>query len=165
MVEIQSPQVESEENLTDEEAIFKIAAAMKDNAPATEDKVNVHTFLLDVVKADNITKVSKIGNLRDDKEINELGKPVWNARGSLGMALVADKIMENKYFKEYFEADAGITFNTSLSRDGFLVRQATVSTKNVADVTRRKKYNTGMFKKGLAESSGGDPYSRQGGNE
>lgn len=161
MTEVQSPQVETEEAMSDEEAILKIAAAMKDNAPATEDKVNVHTFLLDVVKADNITKVSKIGNLRDDKEMNELGKPVWNARGSLGMALVSDKIMDNKYFKEYFEADAAITFNTSLSREGFLVRQATINTKAVADVTKRKKYNTGMFKKGIAESSGGDPYSNR----
>jgi len=31
----------------------------------------------------------------------------------------------------------------------------------VADVTKRKKYNTGMFKKGVSEESGGDPYARQ----
>lgn len=161
MVEVQAPVVESEESMSDEEAIMKIAAAMKDNAPATEDKQNVHTFLLSVVQASEISKRSKISNLRDDKDMNELGKPVWNVRGGLGMALISDKIMENDYFKEYFEADAGITLDTSLSREGFLVRQATINTKAVADVTKRKKYNTGMFKKGVAESSGGDPYSNR----
>jgi hypothetical protein len=132
---------------------------MKD-APSQEDKQNVHTFLLNVVQEEVPSKVARIGNLRDDKEMNELGKPIWNVRGSFGMALIADKIMDNEFFKEFFEQDAMISLGTSLSREGFLIRQATTTTKAVADATKRKKYNTGMFKKGVAEESGGDPYSK-----
>jgi len=153
MVEVPAQQTETE--LTDEEAILKIAAAMKD-APSQEDKVNVHTFLNNVVREEDIDKLVKIANLRDDKEMNELGKPIWHVRGSLGMALVADKIMDNQYFKEYFEADAAITSNTSLSREGFLIKQATTSTKQVSDATRRRRINRGLFGKKTIEESGGD---------
>ena len=158
MVEVQSPQIETQEqsDMSDEEAIRKIAEAMKDNAPSQDERQNVHTFLLNVVQESEIDKVSKIGNLRDDKELNELGKPIWTVRGSLGMSLIADKIMDNKYFKEYFERDAEITLNTSLSREGFLIRHATISTKQVVDATKRRKVNKGMFGKKNIEESGGD---------
>jgi len=148
-------ETQTEGDMTDEEAILKLAAAMKD-APSQEDKVNVHTFLLNVVQETEPNKVMKIGNLRDDKEMNELGKPIWNVRGSFGMALIADKIMDNKYFKEYFEADAMNTLGTSLSREGFLIKHATITTKQVADVTKRRKINRGMFGKKTIEESGGD---------
>jgi len=164
MVEIEQPNIESEE-MSDEQAIMKIAAAMKDNAPATEDKVNVHTFLLSVVQSEKINNRCKVSNLLGEKDCNELGMPTWNVRGGLGMALISDKIMDNNYFKEYFEADAGITLDTSLSRNGFLIRQATTTTKAVADVTRRRKINKGMFGKKSIDEQGGDPYNRQGGNE
>jgi len=142
--------------MSDEEAIMKIAAAMKDNVPSAEDRQNVHTFLLNVVQAEEIGKIAKLGNLRDDKEMNELGMPVWTVRGSLGMALISNKIMDNDYFKDYFEQDAGITLNTSLSREGFLIKHATITTKQVADVTKRRKINKGMFGKKEIEESGGD---------
>ena len=45
---------------------------------------------------------------------------------------------------------------TSLSRVGFLVRQSTVQTKQVADITKRKKINKGWFGKQKVEESGGD---------
>jgi hypothetical protein len=154
-------QQQSEEEMSDQEAIMKIAAAMKDNAPSQEDKTNVHTFLLNVVQAEEPKKVAKIGNLRDDKEMNELGKPVWNVRGDFGLALISKEIMENDYFTNYFEQDAVITLNTSLSREGFLVRQASTTTKAVADVTKRRKMNRGMFGHKDIETSGGDPYSNQ----
>jgi hypothetical protein len=154
MVEVQAQQTE-EEPISDEEAILKIAAAMKDT-PSQEEKQNVHTFLLNVVQEKEIHPISKIGNLRDDKEMNELGKPIWNVRGSLGMALIADKIMDNEFFKNYFNSDAAITLNTSLSREGFLIKQATVTTRQVADATKRRKINRGMFGKKSIEESGGD---------
>lgn len=142
------------ENISDEDMIIRLASAMKDNAPSQEDKQNVHTFLLNVVQEDKIDKISKVGNLRDDKVINELGKPKWTARGSLRMALVSDKIMDNEFFTDFFNADAMITFNTSLSREGFLVKQATTSTKQVADATRRRKTSSGIFRKNIEEYGG-----------
>jgi len=149
-------QAASDEQLTDEEAILKIAAAMKDNAPGQEDKQNVHAFLLNVVQATEPMAVAKVGNLRDDKEMNELGKPTWTVRGDFGMALVAQEIMDNEYYTRYFEIDAMNTLGTSLSRDGFLIRQATTTTKQVADATKRRKINKGMFGKKTIEESGGD---------
>jgi len=154
MAETEQQQTKEEE-LSDEEAIMRIATAMKDAVPG-EEKSNVHTFLLNVVQAEDVDKIIKVGNLRDDKEMNELGHPTWTARGDLRMALIADKIMDNVYFTEYFEQDVVNTLATSLSREGFLIRQATVQTKQVADVTKRKKINKGMFGSKTVEESGGD---------
>ena len=155
MTETEQAQQQSNEEISDEEAIMRIATAMKDAVPG-EDKSNVHTFLLNVVQAEDVEKIIKVGNLRDDKEMNELGHPTWTARGDLRMALIADKIMDNVYFTEYFEQDVVNTLATSLSREGFLIKQATVQTKQVADVTRRRKINKGMFGKKQIEESGGD---------
>ena len=88
------------EELTDEQLLMKLASAMKDNAPTQEEKQNVHTFLDNVVKA---IDTKKIANLRDDKDMNELGIPQYTVRGALDMALISDKIMENDYFKDYLE--------------------------------------------------------------
>lgn len=143
---------------TDEADLLRLAQMIKDTVPSADEKQNVHTFLLNVVNAEEINNVMKVGNLRDDKEINELGKPTWNARGSLGMALISDMIMGNNYFKEYFEKESNITLGTSLSRDGFLIRQSTTTTKSIADVTKRRKINKGMFGKRNIEEQGGDPY-------
>lgn len=148
---------QQQEELTDEEAIMKIASAMKDNTPSLEDKQSVHAFLNNVATAD---KTTKVGNLRDDSDMNELGNPSHTVRGSLEMARIADKIMNNTFFKDYFAAEAEETLATSLSRDGFLVRQATTSTKNVADVTKRRKINKGWFGSKKVEESGGDQTSR-----
>jgi len=144
------------EEISDEEAIMKIAQAMKDNAPTQEDKVNVHTFLRDVVVTPDTTRT---GNLRVDKDIDELGIPVYTVRGSHEMALISEKIMNNNFFKEYFEKMSGITTDTSLSREGFLIKQATVQTKQIADVTKRRKINKGWFGSKKTEESGGDTTS------
>ena len=142
--------------LSDEEAILKIAQAMKDNAPTQDEKHNINTFLFNVAQAEDIQKIIKLGNLRDDKELNELGLPRWNVRGGLEMAMISDKIMGNQFFKEIFETSVKDTTSSSLSREGFLVRQASTQTKNVADVTKRRKINRGWFGSQKIEESGGD---------
>jgi hypothetical protein len=139
--------------MSDEEAIMKIAAAMKDNVTGQEEKQTVHTFLFNIATAKDTTK---IGNLRDDKEVSEIGLPLHSVMGSKDMALISDKIMGNDFFKEYFEQEAENTLATSLSREGFLVRQGTTQTKQVADITRRRKINKGWFGRQKIEESGGD---------
>jgi len=139
--------------MSDEEALMKIAQAMKDNTPNQDDRVNVHTFLRDVVVTPDTTRV---GNLRDDKEINELGIPAYNVRGSKEMSLIAEKIMGNDFFKEYFARMSANTTDTSLSRGGFLVRQSSTQTKQVADATKRRTVNKGWFGKEKIEEQGGD---------
>jgi len=143
----------AEEELSDEEALLKIAQAMKDNVQSPEEKHNVHTFLFNVVQAKD---TSKIGNLRVDKDMDELGTPVHTARGSKDLARISLMIMGNQYFNNYFQLEAEDTLATSLSREGFLVRQGTTQTKNIADVTKRRKSNKGWFTQ-KEESSGGDP--------
>lgn len=144
-----------EETMSDEEAIIKIAQAMKDNAPDSEEKHNVHGFLHKVVQSDNIERAMRTGNLRDDDELNELGIPRWNVRGALEMARISSKLMNNKFFKEYFEAQAMETLGTSLSRNAALLGFATTKTNQVADITKRRKINKGMFGHKNIEEQGG----------
>ena len=139
------------EDMSEEEALMKLAQAMKDNAPTQEDKQNVHVFLMNVATADDTTKT---GNLRDDKDLNELGLPIWTVRGGLDMSMISDKLMDNNFFKEFFERQAKNTLTTSLSREGFLIKMNATTTKQVADTTKRKKTNRGMFGKKSEEVSG-----------
>ena len=143
---------ERNEDLTDEEALMKIAQAMKDNAPSQDEKHNVHTFLFNIATSKDTTKT---GNLRDDKELNELGVPEHTVRGCKEMARISSSIMDNSFFRNYFNEEAEDTLATSLSREGFLVRQGTTVTKQVADITKRRKINKGWFKT-KEEVSGGD---------
>lgn len=147
----QEQKTEESDELTEEE-ILKLAQSMKDNVPTQDEKQNIHTFLHSVVIADD---TKKIGFLKVDKELNELGIPQHTVRGSLEMARIADKIMDNNFFKEFFMAEAEEVLSTSLSREGFLIRQATTQTKQVADATKRIRTQKGMFKK-TTEESGGD---------
>ena len=154
-------QQQDSESMSDEEAIMRIAQAMKDNTPSQDEKHNIHTFLFNIVQTNAINETSKIGNLRQDKELDELGIPAWNVRGSLDMATISDKLMDNDFFKEYFIENARQTVNTSLSREGFLIKQGTTSTKQVVDATRRRKVNKGWFGSKKIEESGGDINSPQ----
>jgi len=147
---------EQEQEISDEEAIMKIAQAMKDNAPTQEDKINVHTFLRDIVVTPDTTRV---GNLRTDKELDELGFPSYSVRGAKEMVRISKMIMDNQFFANYFDDESQSTTGTSLSRGGFLIRQATVQTKQIADITKRKKINKGWFGKQKVEESGGDTTS------
>lgn len=151
----------SNETLSDEEAIMKIAMAMKDNAPVVDEKQNQHTFLINVIKENDVQNVVKLGNLRDDKDVNELGRPVWNLRGSLEMARISNLLMGNKFFGDYFDAATKETNTSSLSSGGFLIRQSNLQTKAVADVTKRRKINKGWIKSST-EQTGGDPYKEGG---
>lgn len=153
---------EENQEMSDEEAIMKIAAAMKDNVPGQEEKQNIHVFLNNIVQTENVSKIVKVANLKDgtDKnDIDELGVPEWNVRGALEMALISDEIIENDYFKDYFEKQAAITSGTSLSRKGFLIRQGTTNTKQVADITKRQTKTKGFLGKEKVEETGGDTTS------
>ena len=152
-MELQQPQPQTEEPMTDEQALLKIAQAMKDNAPTQEEKSNVHTFLRDVVMAKDTTK---IGNLRVDKDLDELGIPAHTVRGCKEMSRISGMIINNEFFKGYFKSEAEDTLATSLSREGFLVRTSTIQTKQIVDATRRKKSNKGWFGKKSTDESGGD---------
>lgn len=142
---------EQQEEISDEQAILKIAQAMKDNAPTQEDKVNIHTFLRDVVITPDTTRV---GFLRVEKDLDELGNPMYTLRGSKELARISKLIMDNDFFAGYFDQECQDTTGTSLSREGFLLKQATVQTKKIGDITPRRKINKGWFGKKKIEESG-----------
>lgn len=151
MTEQEVTQQTNEDELSHDE-IIQLAQAMKDNVPSQDEKQNVHTFLNNVVLAED---TRKIGNLKDDKEYDELGLAEHTVRGSFELVRISDMIINNKYLANYFKNEAEDTLATSLSRNGFLVRQATTTTKQVADATKKIKKNNGWFKK-TEEVSGGD---------
>lgn len=144
---------EEEQDMSDEEALMKLARAMKDNPPSEEDRQSIFSFLFNVATSKDTTK---IGNLRDDKDLNEIGNTNYTVRGAKQMALIAEDIMDNDYFRNFFDKEAEITLSSSLSREGFLVRQASTQTKQVADITKRRKINKGWFGKQKVEETGGD---------
>ena len=108
--------------------------------PVPEEKYNVHLFLHRVATSENTLKV---GNLSAD----EVGVPTHSVRSLKGLALISDKIIKNNLYKEFFDAESEILSASSLSKEGFLVKQATTSTRNIADVSKAKKQNKGWFRR------------------
>jgi hypothetical protein len=142
-----------QQEMTEDEALMKLAQAMKDNVGGSDDKHNIHTFLDKIARAKDTTKV---GNLRVDKNLDELGLPVNTFRGLKEMEIIADKIMDNKFFSDFFRREAEDIMASSLSREGFLVRQGTTQTKQVADITKKRKISKGFLGKERIEEQGGD---------
>jgi len=130
---------EKELSVEEKEAVFDYLSKNQ-SFPTPEEKYNVHLFLHRVATADDTTKV---GNLKEE----ELGTPRHPLRASKEFALISEKIIGNDFFKEYFEKESEILTSTSLSKEGFLIKQATTQTKQVADVTKKRKLNAGWFKK------------------
>ena len=115
--------------------------AASGSTPQAEEKYNVHLFLHRVATADDTTKV---GNL----EAEELGKPKYPERTLKELELISNEIVENQELASYFAKEAEILTSTSLSKDGFLVRQGTTTTRQIADVTKKKMTsNKGWFSK------------------
>ena len=73
--------------------------------------------------------------------------PRLPTRSDKSLALFSGELIENKFFKSYFEKESEITTSTSLSRDGFLTKLAVLQKKEIADTTKPKKINKGWFKK------------------
>lgn len=139
--------------MSDEEVIMKIASQMKDSAPTQEDKANVHSFLQKVAEApDNL----KTGYLREDKEVNEIGYPEYHVRGLQDLGRISGLIMNNPYFESYFRGELQDVVASSLSREGFLIKQATTTTKQVADATKRRIIKKGWLGKENVQEQGGD---------
>ena len=124
----------------DEELTQEDVEALKKFLPVPEEKYNVHLFLHRVATADDTTKV---GFLKEE----ELGEPKYPVRSAKEFALIAEQIIGNDYIKDYFNKIAEITTASSLSKDGFLIRQATTTTRQIADISKLRKKNKGWFKK------------------
>lgn len=128
-----------------EEELRRIAEATANSGLLPEEKQNVYKFLFAVATSDDTTKT---GYLRDDKDLNEIGIPKHPIRTYKALALIADKIMNNRFFREYFEAESEIITSTSLSRHGKLIDLAVIQRREIADISRKPKgERKGWFKK------------------
>ena len=105
-----------------------------------DGKQNVHTFLFNVVTAEDTTK---LGNLKEE-EIGVTPNPI---RSYKHLALFANDIMKKKELGKFFNANSEIVTATSLSRDGFLVDRAVVQKRELKDTTSKpRKENSSWFK-------------------
>ena len=131
----------SEEQLNDlspqEKALVKEYLG---GAPLPEEKHNIHSFLYKVVTQDDTTK---LGNLTAE----EIGLPRHTLRAYKEIALIADKIIDDPDLKDYYNAKAEILTSTSLSKDGKLINLAVMQKRQIEDVTKPRKENSGWFKK------------------
>lgn len=109
--------------------------------PRADEKFNAHTFLTKVAEADDTTKV---GNLTE----TEIGMLPSTQRSYKELALICGTIMDNDYFKKYFEKEAEILTSTSLSKNAKLIELAVVQRREFSKdsgYTIRKE-NRGWFK-------------------
>jgi len=106
-----------------------------------EQKSNKHTFLTNVVQADDTTKT---GNL----DITEIGEPNLPLRTYKELSLFCNDVWEQSGWGDYFKKQAEILTSTSLSKGGILIKLAVTDKSEMADVTPKvTKPNKGWFKK------------------
>lgn len=101
---------------------------------------SVHNFLDNVAQTKDTTKTGNLGEL-------ELGSPDLPVRTYKELALFCNDIGDMNSFGEYFNKMAEIQTSTSLSKEGFLIKAAITTKKELADVTPERKQNKGWFKK------------------
>ncbi len=141
MEEQQTQQTEEKGELEmSAEEIEKQISDLVGTAPVADEKQNVHSFLFNVARADDTTK---LGNLKEE----EVGLPKLPVRTYKELALFCKDVGNMGYFHDYFMAKSEIMTSTSLSKDAKLIDLAVMNRKEIADVTKPKVENTGWFKK------------------
>ena len=108
-------------------------------ANVPEGKHNVHTFLHNVVTANDTTKLGVLTN----EELGSMSNPI---RSFKHLGLFAKTIMKKEGLGDFFNAQSEIGTSTSLSRNGTLVKLAVVQHRKIEDVTKEPKQNKGWFK-------------------
>ena len=89
-------------------------------------------------------KTTKVGNLNEE----ELGRSKLPLRTYLELGLFCEDIVGDKEFSAYFEKMGAIQTDSSLSKDGFLMKLLVTMKKELADVSpKNKTKNKGWFKK------------------
>ena len=110
-------------------------------AGTSEGKHNVHSFLMDVVKAKDTTR---LGFLAPE----EVGTPKYSTRTLKIMGLISRDVIGSEELAKHFESESEIVTSTSLSKNAKLINLAVVSKRQVEDLTKpERKENSGWFKK------------------
>jgi len=103
-----------------------------------EGKESVFSFFKHVATADDTTK---LGNLSEE----ELGIPRHPLRTFKNASLLAKNITDYPELADILSTKGEILTSTSLSKDALLVRLAVTQKRELADVTKTRKKNKGMF--------------------
>ena len=136
--------MEEQQQEPSDQEVEQLVQAIAANAHSPDDKENTFTFLKAVATAGDTTKT---GNLRDDKDINELGLPKHPVRTNKSLSHISKSIMGNEYFAQFFEKEAEIVTSTSLARHGFLTNLAVLMKREIKDATPKSQtVNKGWFK-------------------
>lgn len=106
----------------------------------SSDGTTLFGFMKNVVMTDDTTRV---GNLTQD----ELGMPKIPVRTMKELSLFSKDIADDSGWSAYFDSLSKIQTDTSLSKEGFLLKTAITSKRELADVTpRSERKNRGWFK-------------------
>ena len=123
------------EEMTEKEA-QDVLRQMADN------KQSIYAIFAKVINEKQ--KTTKVGNL--DKE--ELGMSKLPLRTYLELGLFCEDIVGDTDFSEYFNKMGAIQTDSSLSKEGFLMKLLVTMKKELADVSpKSKNKNTGWFKR------------------
>jgi len=133
-------ETQTTDNIISERDKADMAELLGYGGQAPDGKHNVHTFLHNVVKADDTLR---LGNLTPE----ELGNAKTPVRALQHLALFANDIMNKKALAEFFIAESEIITRSSLSSGGFLIKTSITNKKELADVTpKERKENPAWYK-------------------
>ena len=105
-----------------------------------ENKQSIYAIFAKVINKNQPT--TKVGNL----SIEELGMSKLPFRTYLELGLFCEDIVGDKEFADYFRKMGAIQTDSSLSKEGFLMKLLVTMKKELADVSPKSK-NKGWFRK------------------
>ena len=134
----------TEELTVEEQELLNQIAGSGDVYPKEEDKQNLFKFFKEIIEAENTTRTA---NLKND----ELGIANFSVRANLETAHYC-KSMGCEGLGTYFDGKSSIISDSSLSRDGFLIKQASTTTKQIESRTKSGQIKKrGLFSKRTEE--------------
>jgi hypothetical protein len=105
-----------------------------------QEKANIHSFFTKIIQNPSTIR---IGNVTAE----ELGNPQITIRGLKELQVFCKDIEKNELWADYFGKMAEVTTETSLGKEGFLIKMSVTQKKELADVTPKQKSNKSWFKK------------------
>lgn len=128
-----------EDNLTEAER-EQLKEYLGYGAAGASEKQNAHTFLFNVAKAKDTTK---LGNLSPE----EVGVPRHSIRTYQNISLIAKNVIGSDNLAKHFSARSEVVTSTSLSKNAKLINLAVIQRRQVEDLTKpERKPSSSWFK-------------------
>lgn len=134
------------DQLSNEEMI-ELQKFLSAEAPSSQEKHTVHSFLHKVATSEDTTKTANLS-------VEELGMPKLPVRTHKELAVFCKDVADMDYFSGYFDKMSEITNATSLSKEAKLLNLAVITRRQLEDVTRRPRAKRGLFKRKDEEEGG-----------